>query len=177
MAEAMRWNEFDAECLVYVYRAGLLSAFGHDLELRVGRFTIEADEAARRGEARFDVASLRVVGAVRGGTVDPGALASDDRREIERTIGAVLDAAAYPEIRFVASRVEEDGRDFVVSGDLTIRGVTRAIAARARPADGRYLTEVRLHQPDFGIRPYSAFAGALRIEPDVLVRLTAVDPR
>jgi len=29
----------------------------------------------------------------------------------------------------------------------------------------------RLHQPDFGIRPYSAMLGTLRVDADVVVRV------
>ena len=40
-----------------------------------------------------------------------------------------LDAATYPEITFASTSVEWDGgNDFVVHGDLTIKGVTKAIA-------------------------------------------------
>ena len=31
--------------------------------------------------------------------------------------------------------------------------------------------EVTLHQPDYGIKPYSAMFGALKIKPDIRVRL------
>lgn len=45
-----------------------------------------------------------------------------------------LDAANHPEVRFVAGAVEsaEATRDVVVSGELTIRGVTRAVVASGR---------------------------------------------
>jgi hypothetical protein len=31
--------------------------------------------------------------------------------------------------------------------------------------------EVTLHQPDYGIKPYSAMLGTLKIRPDVKVRI------
>jgi hypothetical protein len=34
----------------------------------------------------------------------------------------------------------------------------------------RLATSVRLHQPDFGIAPYRAMLGALRVKADVVVR-------
>ena len=38
--------------------------------------------------------------------------------------------------------------------------------------EGRLVAEVRLHQPDFGITPYRALLGALRVRADVLVSLS-----
>ncbi len=38
-----------------------------------------------------------------------------------------FDAAANPEITFVSTRVERDGADWAVTGDLTIKGVTQPV--------------------------------------------------
>jgi len=32
------------------------------------------------------------------------------------------------------------------------------------------VAEVPIHQPDFGIKPYSAMLGALKVKPDLVVR-------
>ena len=58
-----------AECRVCTYAGGLLSSFGHDLELAVTRFDIRIDEDARRVDASFDAASLRVVRALHDGVL------------------------------------------------------------------------------------------------------------
>jgi hypothetical protein len=34
------------------------------------------------------------------------------------------------------------------------------------------VAEVKIHQPDFGIKPYTAALGALKVKPDVLVRVS-----
>ena len=38
-----------------------------------------------------------------------------------------FDAAAYPEITFVSTRVERDGADWTITGDLTIKGVAQPV--------------------------------------------------
>lgn len=38
-----------------------------------------------------------------------------------------LDVAAYPTITFKSTNVEQDGSDFKVTGDLTIKGITKPI--------------------------------------------------
>jgi polyisoprenoid-binding protein YceI len=163
-----------AECLVFTYKAGLLAAVGHDLKLRVERFEIAIDEEGIR--ARFDAGSFRVVSAQVGGKDDPRALSDRDRREIETTIAReVLDARRHPAIEFrsgpVAGSAEPE-----IDGVLSIRGEQRPLKLRPRRENDRAIVETTLHQPAFGIRPYSAMLGALRVQPDVRVRIASPWP-
>lgn len=163
-----------AECLVFTYREGLLSAVAHDLRIRVTGFSIELDEAARTIRARADAASLRVECALRDGAELPGALSDANRKEIEASIaGSVLDAARHPEIRFSSSRVDERPDGFDVEGALELHGQSRTVRVQIRRAGERDVAELTVHQPDFGIKPYSAMLGALRVRADVLVRVSA----
>lgn len=170
-----RFDPTNAECLVFTRKEGVLAAAGHDLKLRVDRFEIEADPAAVR--ARFDATSLRVVCAVRDGHDDPGALTERDRREIEQTLQAkVLEARAHPWISFTAGPPAPDGAGARLAGSLSIRGRARPLEIPVRREGDRAVVQVRLHQPDFGIRPYSALFGALKVRPDVEVRLVSPWP-
>lgn len=162
-----RLDAASAECLVLVEKAGLLSAVGHDLTLRVERFEIELEGGAAQG--RFDASSLRVVA--------PASLPAKDRREIEATIAAtILVAPRHPWILFQSTSIAGEGPMRRIEGTLSIRGNERPIALSARRDGERALIESLIHQPDFGIRPFSAMLGALRIKPQVLVRLTAPWP-
>ena len=60
-----------------------------------------------------------------------------------------------------------------MQGELTLHGVTKPLAARTRLVDGRQQLELTLHQPDYGITPYRAMLGTLKIKPDVTVRIIA----
>jgi polyisoprenoid-binding protein YceI len=162
-----------ASCEVFTFREGMLSAVAHDLRLRVGSFEIAVDPAGSAVSARFDPASLRVESAMRDGRPLPGALRPADAREIEATIAAtVLRAARFPELRFASSEVvrRQDG-GYDVRGTLTLAGASRPLAFPVRREGERLVAEVTLHQPSFGIRPYSAMLGTLRVKPDVLVRV------
>jgi polyisoprenoid-binding protein YceI len=159
-----------AECHVLTFREGLLASFGHDLELAVTRFDVRVNEAARSVDASFDAASLRVVRALRDGVELPGGLSDADRRTIEDAVRRdVLETGKFPEARFLSSRVVEGGFD--VTGRLTVHGKERPLTLALRRAADRYAAQVALHQPDFGIKPYSAFFGAMKVRPDVLVRI------
>ncbi len=159
-----------AECAVFTFKEGMLSAIAHDLELRVARFTIAVGDDLTI-DARFDAASLTVLHALRDGRPSD-ALSPADRRSIERTIlDDVLEARRHPEIRFRASTVKAaDGA--ALDGALELHGVRRPLRLSARTEGGRRVVETVVHQPDFGIRPYRAFLGTLRLRADVRVRVS-----
>jgi polyisoprenoid-binding protein YceI len=162
-----------AECRVLTFREGLLSSFGHDLEIAVTRFDLRIDEAARSVDVSFDAASLRVIRALRDGVELPDAITERDRRTIEDAIRRdVLETSTYPEIRFRSTRIVDAEGGFDAIGRLALHGDEHEITVKLRRADDRYAAEVRLHQLDFGIRPYSAFLGAMKVKQDVLVRMS-----
>lgn len=172
-ATVLQYDARSAECLIFTYKEGLLSPVAHDLCVRVARLTIDVDEGAPEVAARFDARSLRVVSAMREGKEAHGLLSPAELNKIEQHImDDVLEAERHPEIRFASSSVVADGDGFQINGALFLHGHQRTIAFPVRREAGRYRAELRLHQPDFGIRPFTAMLGTLRIKPDVLVRIS-----
>lgn len=162
------YNAENAECFVYTYKEGVLSAVAHDLQLKVSDWVMTTDPDAGTVTARFDPTSLLVMGAIKDGELAPSALSGGDRETIRGNIQKdVLHTGKYPEIRFRSTRV--DGLQ--VEGELTLHGVTKPVKATLQEAGDHYTTEIRLHQPDFGIKPYSAMLGTLKVKPDVRVVL------
>ncbi|HEY0191811.1 MAG TPA: YceI family protein [Kofleriaceae bacterium] len=49
-------------------------------------------------------------------------------RDTHLRTGDFFDAAAHPKITFTSTKIEKKGDDYVVHGDLTLRGVTKSIA-------------------------------------------------
>jgi polyisoprenoid-binding protein YceI len=168
-----------AECLVLTRREGLLAGLGHDLELGVARFDIRIDEVKRTVDASFDAASLRVVRAFRDRPENASSISDGDRRTIEDNVRRdVLEMNRYPEVRFRSTRIVDASDGFDVTGRLMLHGKDREIVVPMRRAGDRYVGEVTLRQPDFGIQPYSAFLGAIKVRPEVTVRMSvpAVPP-
>jgi polyisoprenoid-binding protein YceI len=171
------YDAASAECLVFTFKEGLLSAIAHDLRIRVTRFDVDV-EGTSAVRARFDADSLRVVSAMHDGVPNEATLSDGDKQKIEGNIrDDVLAAKKHPEIRFDATKITPEGEGFRVEGDLALHGQTRPIAFHARPEGDRLVAEVTLHQPDFGIKPYSAMLGTLKIKPDVRVRCSIPRPR
>lgn len=172
-----RYEAQSGDCVVLTFKEGVLSAVAHDLELRVGSFTIDVDDTSHAIDARFDLRSLRVVCAMKDGRESPSTLSDKDMREIERNMEKdVLDTRRWPEARFVSKTVRADGEAWVIGGDLTLCGKSRGVEPRATRTGDRLEARVRLHQPDFGIKPYKAMLGALRVQADVEVRVSIPAP-
>lgn len=167
------YDETRAECWVYTFKQGLLSPVAHDLRLRVGRFSVELDEARASVSAHFDPSSLYVETPMKDGVDTPAALTAGDKQKIAQQVrDRVLQIARYPTIVFQSNRLSAraDG-GYDVAGELTLHGVTRALAVQSRLVAGRQELEVTLQQPEFGIEPFSALLGTLKLKSDVKIRL------
>ncbi len=160
----MRFAPPAARCRVYTFKEGLLSAVAHDLLVEVTRFHVEVDEAAATVAAEFDAASLRVVTAMAGGA-PTGALSADDKQKIERTIAdEVLDARRHPVIRYGGRAAGG-----AIDGTLELHGARRPLRVPYVTRGDVRVATARVHQPEFGIRPYRAMLGTLRVAADVEV--------
>jgi polyisoprenoid-binding protein YceI len=168
-----RFDAYNSECLVFSFKDGLLARLAHDLKLQVERFSIEVDDSTRQIKATFDPSSIRVACAQVDGRDDPSTLSKGDKKKIYDNVAKdVLRVRKYPEIRFDSTNVVERGEGFAVEGTLQMHGKSRNVQASVRPDGNRWVTEIRVHQPDFGIKPYTAALGALKVKPDVLVRVS-----
>ncbi len=169
-----RLDQSSAVCEILTYKEGLLSSFAYDLRIKVTSFNIELGGANNFISAEFDVRSLRVECAIVDGRDRPDLLSLRDRDEInKRIITEVLNTEKHPVIDLVSSSVRKDGSQYLVRGGLTVNGEKREISFTVRKEDGaHYVTDVSLHLPDFGIKPFSALFGAVRLKPDILIHIS-----
>jgi hypothetical protein len=64
------------------------------------------------------------------------------------------------------------GDGFAIAGTLSLHGRQKRVAGTAVRTGGKLCLELTLHQPDFGIKPYSAMLGTLKVKPDVRLKIT-----
>ena len=159
---------------LYTGRSGFGAIAGHDLVIEVTRWAGTVSIDAERIEAStvevvVDAASLEV----REGKGGAAPLLAINKSEIAKTINKVLTTKKYPEVRFRSTAVSPTADGFIVHGDLTIAGATLPaeltvmIDLTSRPRGTVTTTVV---QSGFGIKPYSAMLGALRVRDEVEVR-------
>ena len=159
-----------AKIEVFTYKDGLLARLAHDLRLSLGRFEIVREGDEIRG--RFWPGSLTVDGAIgRGGELDTRALSGSDRSKIAGNIAErVLDLARFPEAAFTGKLAAGEGTH-TLEGTLTLVGRAVPLRVSVRAAGGRLLAEVLLVPSRWGIAPYRALAGAIKLQDRVLVKL------
>ena len=119
------------------------------------------DESLATIEARIDMASW----VVREGTGGLKPLTDSDRREIAVTAQRLLSVDRHPEAEFVATRFQLAGDDGgTMEGTFTLRGIARPLTVRvSRVGDDRYRVTGTVVQSSHGIKPYTAFLGALKV--------------
>jgi polyisoprenoid-binding protein YceI len=154
-------------------RAGLGRRAGHDLTIEAIRWSGEAVVAVGDPD-RSSVSVTVETGSleVREGTGGIKALTDADRAEIRRTLGdkALLHTAKHPRITFRSTRITGTPQSFEITGDLTIKGRTHPVNVHAEGNGDELLRGwATVTQSTWGIKPYTAFLGALRLADEVRV--------
>ena len=149
-------------------RTGTVAKAGHDLLLHVTKWRgtlVVGDEPSVTLDA--DATSLKV----REGTGGMMALDDGDLANIEQTIDD--EVLKRQDVSVRSTRVEETADGLSVTGDLTLRGSTRPIAFDLDVAEGRLRGEAVVKQTDWGMKPYTALFGALKVADAVRVEIDA----
>lgn len=158
---------------VYTFKEGLLSSIAHDLRIEVPDFEIEIDDQIR-GE--IDLRSLRVACARKKGVDAPDLLSNADHRKIEATMrDEVLHTSRYP-YAILQADLDEIADDHI-NGRLELHGEERDVRIEVLEENGGLTVALHVHQPDFGIRPYSAMLGSLKVKADVKIVVELKDFR
>ena len=148
---------------VHTGRQGAAAVAGHDLVLRAGRWEATLDPDGRGGHALTLTAwpeSLEVVEA--HGGAKP--LSDRDRRDIRATIAKKV--LGTEPVRCTAAGAG------TLTGELTIAGRSAPCEVHLQVTGDRVSGEATVVQSHFGIKPYSAFLGALKVADAVQVRFT-----
>jgi polyisoprenoid-binding protein YceI len=139
---------------------------------------VRADPQQSQLRATVDATSIRV----REGHGGVKPLTDSDREEIRRNLQQkVLATDRNPEITFVSTAVHavNDG-NWQVTGELTIAGTTSTVQIPVEvepgPEGTRMNATVRIAQSSFGIKPFSALMGSLKVADDVEIRAAVLAP-
>lgn len=150
----------------------------HDLILTAtswqGTLNVDADNpSASSASLAIDARSIEIIeasGGVKG-------LSDKDRRDIGKNIDEkVLQTDKYPELRFESTSVSGSEPNFNVAGNMTIVGTTRPVNVALNVAGTTVSAKTSISQKDFGIKPFSAMLGAIKLRDDVEFELTVELP-
>lgn len=166
---------------VFVAKAGLFSGFAHDHEIGVKSFSgkiVVPETGAGNGLLELEVNTQSLV------VLDKKPSEEDKKKIFNSMHNEVLESAKHPKITFKSVSVSDlkpagaESYSFTLNGDLTLHGVTKRIAipvtakinAQQLRAGGKYT----LKQTDFGIKPYSAVGGAVKVKNEVVINFDIV---
>jgi polyisoprenoid-binding protein YceI len=162
----------DGTLSVRTKRTGAAAKAGHNLLFHVtsweARLAIGPDAARATLELDVDATSLRVI----EGTGGMQALGDDDKANIQETVDDEVLKRQAITFRSTAVQTAADGGGLSVQGDLTLLGTTRPLAFDVTAGGGGTLTAVAVvKQSDWGMKPYSALFGALKVVDEVEVEI------
>ena len=159
-----------ASLRVHTGKEGKAARAGHNLEIEVGDWSASLELGGTPEQTRLSLSansrSLRVL----AGTGGIQSLDDDGRSSITTTIDE--EVLKGGEIAFTSTGVHAvDGtHDLHVHGDLTLLGRTAPVAFTLAVAqDGSFNAEAVIKQSDFGMKPYSALFGTLKVKDEVRV--------
>ena len=160
----------DGTLEVRTYREGIAAKVGHDLIIDVTEWQADLalDGAASSLIFTADSGSLEV----REGHNGAKALSDKDRVEIRKNIDNKV--LRKQPIGFRSTSISNGGPTLDVEGELTIGSTTRPVSFElVLGENGRVSGTVPLVQREFGIKPYTALMGALKVRDDVEIVIDA----
>ena len=166
-----RLGSGNATLAVHTKRTGAAAKAGHDLVMHVTSWeaTLELAEEPESTsmELDADATSLRV----QKGTGGIQALGDEDKASIHQTIDD--EVLKRHDIIFRSSSVQEAAGGLLrVAGDLTIVNTSHPVEFDLSLADdGTLAATAVVRQSVWGMKPYSALFGALKVHDDVEVAL------
>ncbi|HEV3387384.1 MAG TPA: YceI family protein [Solirubrobacteraceae bacterium] len=166
---AQHFGPDNARLTIKTTRQGAAAKAGHDLLIEVGSWEATLDpEAEPALTLTADSRSLRVLQGTGG--VKP--LGEKDKSNIQQTINdEVLKGCA---IEFRSSGVESTPGVLKVRGELSLNGKQGPVEFDLATSDDGSLTgRAKVTQTTFGMKPYSALFGALKLADDVHVEIDA----
>lgn len=174
-----------SELVVKTWKEGLASALAHNhvvsatevqgtvslekIELTVQVAGLVADKPALRKKHHHET-----------NEISP----SDQKKVTDAMLGEdQLDLRRFPTITFVSTAIVKEANGFAVTGQLQIHGVTKTVKTVAQIAqkDGVFTGDasLKLKVSDYGIRPYSAALGSIKVKDEVelVLHLVSGGPR
>ena len=159
---------------------GKAAKLGHDLTIALADWSAQATfdgDVPATVRLRAGLPSLQVVTGEGG--VKP--VSDKDKQSIRDNALSTLKAAQHPDVTFTSTRVRPTSTGYALDGDLSLAGSTRPATVEVTVVDagGQWTLsgDGSVVQSEYGVKPYSAMMGALKVRDRVDVRLEASVPK
>jgi polyisoprenoid-binding protein YceI len=153
-------------------REGMAAKVGHDLLLQITRWsgTVTVPDPGDLSTAslslRIETDSLAVIGGTGG--VSP--LDDSDKADILKNALKTLDVVHHPVAEFHSTAIRPAADGGEIEGTLKLAGASGTVTlAVSATGDASWKATGTVVQSQYGIKPYKAFLGALRLADPVTV--------
>ena len=150
---------------VHTRKGGAAAKAGHNLVIEVTNWRATYGEVSV--ELSADASSLRV----RSGSGGISPLGDEEKAGIAQTIDE--EVLMGGSIQFRSTSVERSGTDVAVQGELELLGKTAPLRYTLTDDGGHLTGSATVKQSDWGIKPYSALFGTLKVQDEVVVQIDA----
>jgi polyisoprenoid-binding protein YceI len=173
-AGAHKLGPDNASLQVDTKRAGAAAKAGHDLVIDVTSWEATVDVGDDPSQIKLELKADPGSFKVREGSGGVTELGDDDKADIEKTIAEEVHEGQAIEFHSTDVKPSADGGNLSVSGDLTLAGESRPVSFElSLSPEGQLKGSTTLKQTDWGIKPYSALFGTLKVADEVKVTFEA----
>jgi polyisoprenoid-binding protein YceI len=146
---------------IHVGKAGLFSVAGHEHWVNAPISSGVLNDSSPRVEFQVETARLEV-------KPDPKVDAKTQADVQKAMQENVLESVRYPEISFRSSRIEKQSEgQWQVTGELSLHGVMKPVSLSVKRDSEAYTGHIVIRQTDFGIKPITAAAGAVKVKNEL----------
>jgi hypothetical protein len=149
-------------------KAGAAAKAGHNLRMEVTRWSATLDLEAPLLELSADTTSFRVIEGT-GGVLPLG---DEEKAAIPQTIDE--EVLKGTPIEFRSTRIQANGASAEVEGDLELNHQRHKLRFQLTIGDdGHIVGTAKFRQSDWGMKPYSALFGTLKVADEVEIAVDA----
>jgi polyisoprenoid-binding protein YceI len=155
-------------------REGMAAKVGHDLLIELQRWTgtvtiVDDDPSTAHVEVEVEMSSFTVL----EGTGGVASLSGGDRKDITATAMKLLEVDSYPTATFASDSITGSEGGGTIEGTLTMHGTSGKLTVQVTESGpSTWAGTASLLQSDYGIKPYKAFFGALKLANSVAIEVS-----
>jgi polyisoprenoid-binding protein YceI len=161
----------NGQMVVKIYREGMAKKAGHDLIIDVKSWKATATISENPAESNFTATADAGSFSVREGVGGVKPLSEGDKADIKKNITQKI--LTSPEISFTSTSVQPNGDAATITGDMRIMGKTAPATVKLAQQGGKVKGNMTIAQTNWGIKPFQAMMGALKVKDQVDIEIEA----
>jgi YceI-like domain len=174
---AYRLGPDTATLSVRTKKAGAASMAGHNLLMEVTEWDATLELGAEPAQSKIELTANSGSFKVLEGTGGAMTLEDEHKASIEQTIDDEILKRTPIAFRSTSIEASADGGTYAVSGELELAGRREPVSFELTVGDDGTLTgSAVVKQTRWGIKPYSALFGTLKVVDEVTVEIAAKVP-